>query len=149
MSKNLIAAVGAALVLGGGLVWAFSSGYIQVGAKPAESAARVQTENVVVPTIDTVEVPVSDILVSINRERRQSLLLMDLTIVAPEYYQEAIEKQNAKIVNTVLKALGHKSEAYFYGSNFIDSVQLELKAELSNALGIDIKEILVTKAVYQ
>ncbi len=145
MSKNLVAA-GAAVVLGGALIWAFSSGYIHIGDKPApvEPAA-----NVVVPTIQTVEVPVSGILVSINRERRQSLLLMDIAIVTPEHYQELVVKQNAKIVNAVLKALGHKSEEYFYGNNFIESVQTELKTELSNVLGIEIKEILVTKAVYQ
>ncbi len=143
MSKNL-AAAGAAVALGGALIWAFSSGYIHIGNKPAD-----QVERIVVPTVQTVEVPVSGILVSINRERRQSLLLMDLAIVAPEHYQELIVKQKAKIVNAVLKALGHKSEQYFYGNNFIDSVQTELKVELSKVLGIDIKEILVTKAVYQ
>ncbi len=147
MSKNVIAAVGAAVVvLGGALAWAFSSGYIHIGANAAESA---QAEKVVVPAVQTIEVPVSGILVSINRERRQSLLLMDLAIVTPEQYQELVVKQRAKIVNAVLKALGHKSEEYFYGNNFIDSVQTELKTELSKVLGIEIKEILVTKAVYQ
>lgn len=146
MSKNLIVAGGAAVALAGSLFWAFSSGYIHIGNNPTQSE---QAANIVVPTVQTVEVPVSGILVSINRERRQSLLLMDLAIVAPEHYQELIVKQKAKIVNAVLKALGHKSEEYFYGNNFIDSVQAELQTELSNVLGIDIKEILVTKAVYQ
>ncbi len=146
MSKNLIVAGGTAVALAGALFLAFSSGYIHIGDKPAASAP---VENIVVPTVETVEVPVSGILVAVNRERRQSLLLMDLAIVAPEHYQEVIVKQKAKVVNAVLKTLGHKSEEYFYENNFIDSVQIELKTEIRNVLGIDIKEILVTKAVYQ
>ncbi len=155
--KNVLIAVGAVLLLvGGGLFFAISSGMLHFGAAPAPQAevavAPVEpapAPRPPAPALNTVEVSIPGIIISINRERRQSLLLLDLTLVVDELYVETVEKQRSKVVNSVIKLLNYKEEEYFYKSNFIDVSQRDIQQNLGNTLGVLIDEVLITKAVYQ
>ena len=140
------------ITLGGGVLATFS-GFIHFGktdgieqkSQTAEPIPKVP----VVPNIYTTEVLVPGILVSINRESRQSLLLLDLAIVVHDANEDTINKQRSKVVNSVLKLLNQKEEAYFYNDDFINITQQELKQGLASVLGIKIEDVLITKAVYQ
>ncbi len=153
--KTLIAiAATLAVVIGGGVV-ASLNGLISFG--PNTHSASAETSQAVtaapaapiVPEIYTTEIVVPGILVSINRDRRQSLLLMDIAIVVHEANGETVTKQRSKVVNSVLRLLNHKEDEYFYKNNFMDVAQKEIKLELTNVLGIKIEDVLITKAVYQ
>ncbi len=155
MIKIIIAVVATLAVAIGGIVFASFSGFINFGSESTQAIEQPQTATPqppkppVVPEIYTTEITVPGILVSINRDRRQSLLLMDIAIVVHEANGETVTKQRSKVVNSVLKLLNQKEEAYFYNGSFMDVAQQEIKSELTTVLGIQIEDVLITKAVYQ
>ncbi len=155
MNKTILAVAATLAVVVGGGAAAYFGGLISFGnattaapAVPAE-AAPVVPETPAVPAIYTTEVTVPGILVSINRDRRQSLLLMDIAIVVHEAHDETVTKQRSKVVNSVLRLLNQKEDEYFYTNKFMETAQKEIKLELANVLGIKIEDVLITKAVYQ
>lgn len=129
---------------------AFFGGLINFGAaedRPQQSAEVKDTP--IVPEIMTTEVLVPGVLVSINHERRQSLLLLDMAIVVHEAHADIIDKQRSKVVNSVLRLLSKKEEDYFYNDKFIKVAQQDLIKELTTVLDVKIEDVLITKAVYQ
>lgn len=100
-----------------------------------------------------VEVTLNDILIPINIDRRQKLLLTNLSLFINKSDQESVEKNESKIKHKILSEFSVKSEKYFMAKNFISVFQSDLDSILvdNQDAGIDfkVKEVLVTKAVYQ
>lgn len=100
-----------------------------------------------------IEVTLHDVLIPINVNRRQKLLLTDLSLFINKSERDFFEQNESKIKNEVLSEFSVKPESYFMNKNFISVFQSDLKSILvdnkDENINFKVKEVLVTKAVYQ
>ncbi len=97
----------------------------------------------------TVEVPILGMLIPINYTKRQSLLLLDLYLYTPEGNAEDLKHHIPKIKNQILKIFSLKPGEYYRDDMFILNLQDDLDYMFKKEKQWRVKEVLVTKAVYQ
>ena len=97
----------------------------------------------------TVEVPVHGMLIPITFSKRQSLLLLDLYLYTPESNETELKTHIPKIKNQILKVFSLKPAEYFRDEMFILNLQDDLDYMFKKEKQWRVKEVLVTKAVYQ
>ncbi len=116
----------------------------------AETASASQTSE---PNIEEngiiEEVAFRDVLVPINSSHRQRLLLLNFSVFMDENTKSNVDRDKTKIINRVLSEFSVKPDQYFKDKFFIQNLQSDLEAILAINRSWKIKEILVTKAVYQ
>ncbi|TVO32278.1 hypothetical protein [Vibrio algivorus] len=100
-----------------------------------------------------IEVTLHDVLIPINVNRRQKLLLTNLSLFINKSERDIFEQHESKIKHEVLSEFSVKPESYFMSKNFISVFQSDLEAILvdnkDENINFKVKEVLVTKAVYQ
>ncbi len=153
MNKLLITIVGTVIVTLGGVIGLNMAG-IQLPLLTAQSTPALPSAEVVSPNpIDlrapTVEVAVNNILVPINYSKRQSLLLLDISLFTPELNQQALERDIPRIKNQILRTLSVMPQEYYRDRNLVMNVQQDLSHVLQQEVSWNVREVLVTKAVYQ
>ncbi len=97
----------------------------------------------------TAEVPMHGLLIPINFSKRQSLLLLDLYLYTPEGNEEELKLHIPKIKNQILKVFSLKPAEYYRDEMFILNLQDDLDYMFKKEKQWNVKEVLVTKAVYQ
>ncbi len=153
MNKLLITIVGTVLVTLGGIIGLNLAG-VSLPLLTAHNAPSLPNTDDVSPTLSdlrapTVEVAVNNILVPINYSKRQSLLLLDISLFTPEANQAALEREIPRIKNQILRTLSVMPQEYYRDRGLVMNVQQDLTQALQQETSWNVREVLVTKAVYQ
>ncbi|MBC7001621.1 flagellar biosynthesis sigma factor [Photobacterium sp. BZF1] len=96
-----------------------------------------------------IEVQIENVLVPINLGKRQSLLLLDVSLFTPKGNAPYLEEQLSRVKNRIIKKFSVKDLEYFHDKQFIYVLQDDLKDELDELPTLQIGDVLVTKAVFQ
>ncbi|WP_165311095.1 flagellar basal body-associated FliL family protein [Vibrio ziniensis] len=99
--------------------------------------------------VPTVEVPMHGMLIPINFSKRQSLLLLDVYLYTPVENEKSLTNDIPKIKNQILKVFSLKPAEYYRDEMFILNLQDDLDYMFKKEKQWQVKEVLVTKAVYQ
>ncbi|UJF18038.1 hypothetical protein L0B53_13525 [Vibrio sp. SS-MA-C1-2] len=102
--------------------------------------------------VDIHDVPLSieNLIIPINNGKRQSLLLLDLTLYMSPEDKEGINDNVPLIKNVIIKSMTTKDPSYFYNRDFIANVEVELdKILIEQPTKSRINRIILTKAIYQ
>jgi|GEM_PF-4916438 len=123
------------------------------GGSDSASQANVQVINESSKNLNssakTVEVPLHGLLIPINYTKRQSLLLLDLYLYTPVSNEQELIDHIPKIKNQILKVFSLKPAEYYRDEMFILNLQDDLDYLFNKEKKWRVKEVLVTKAVYQ
>lgn len=123
------------------------------GGSDSASQANVQVINESSKNLNssaqTVDVPLHGLLIPINYTKRQSLLLLDLYLYTPVSNEQELIDHIPKIKNQILKVFSLKPAEYYRDEMFILNLQDDLDYLFNKEKKWRVKEVLVTKAVYQ
>ncbi|GAL13374.1 hypothetical protein JCM19233_4376 [Vibrio astriarenae] len=99
--------------------------------------------------IDQEEYAINNVLVPINLGRRQSLLMLDISLFTPQKNIAFLKQQESRIKNRIIKKFSTKEASYFHDSEFIYLIQDDLRDDLLMLPSLQVGEVLITKAVFQ
>ncbi len=150
---KIVIAVLATVLLTVGAFIGLSFAGINIGSLfgHSETAPQAQIEVIkdIAQDVKTVEVPMHGLLIPINYSKRQSLLLLDLYLYTPVGNEEVLTNHIPKIKNQILKVFSLKPSEYYRDEMFILNLQDDLDYLFKKEKKWRVKEVLVTKAVYQ